>query len=212
MTATRQMPIRRDPAHLLVALLAFVVLALAACGGEEEDGPASAGNGVDLAFIDDMIPHHRGAVSMAQVAASEGRSDYVKGLAGQIIETQDAEIAKMRELRAEMAAEGVEKGSLGARMSMEGMDGASLRGATPFDREFVDKMIPHHQDAIVMARIVLDKGENERLKALAQQIIDGQAREITEMNRFREREFGAASPAGAVPAAGAQGGHSSGHG
>jgi uncharacterized protein (DUF305 family) len=51
----------------------------------------------DLAFLDAMIPHHEGAVTMAQACASKSQHDEVKALAGDIIRDQEKEIAQMRE-------------------------------------------------------------------------------------------------------------------
>jgi uncharacterized protein (DUF305 family) len=79
-------------------------------------------------------------------------------------------------------------------------DASMLEDAKPFDREFIDMMIPHHQGAIRMARVELEKGENRELKELAESIIDAQAKEIDEMNTWRVEWFGAVSPAGGVPA------------
>ena len=42
-----------------------------------------------------------------------------------------------------------------------------LTEAEPFDREFIDVLIPDHQGAIRMARFELEKGENHELKQLA---------------------------------------------
>jgi uncharacterized protein (DUF305 family) len=50
------------------------------------------------------------------------------------------------------------------------------------DRDFVAMMVPHHQGAIDMARILLRYGKNEQLKRLAQEIIVTQQQEIAAMN------------------------------
>jgi uncharacterized protein (DUF305 family) len=46
---------------------------------------------------------------------------------------------------------------------------------------WLDMMIKHHEGAIEMARTELSQGVNSDAKSLAQQIIDGQQAEITEM-------------------------------
>ena len=45
------------------------------------------------------------------------------------------------------------------------------------DQKFVVGMLPHHQAAIDMARVELQKGKNPQVKALAQVIIDEQTSE-----------------------------------
>jgi uncharacterized protein (DUF305 family) len=81
-------------------------------------------------------------------------------------------------------------------MSMEGPD---LATAKPFDRAFIDAMVPHHQGAIRMARAQLARGEDRELLTLAAAIVTAQEREIRRMNAWRTRWYGAASPAGGVP-------------
>lgn len=53
----------------------------------------------DLAFLDAMIPHHEGAVMMAQACAGKAQHDEVKALAADIMRDQNGEIAQMREWR-----------------------------------------------------------------------------------------------------------------
>jgi uncharacterized protein (DUF305 family) len=74
---------------------------------------------------------------------------------------------------------------------MDHMDGAAtIRGRKPFDRAFVDEMIPHHDGATKMARAVLTKTKDPELTRLAKGIIAAQRKEIREMNEFRARERG----------------------
>jgi uncharacterized protein (DUF305 family) len=174
--------------RVLPALLATLVLGLAACGGDDSTGDTgnAAGNGVDRAFVEEMIPHHEGAVEMAEVARERGESEFVKALADTIIRTQSAEIETMRDFKADLAD--VEAEDLGMSHSMMNMgDTAELQRADPFDEAFLRMMIPHHRSAIEMARIELERGKDTEIKALAQQIIDDQQREIEEMQQQLEQ-------------------------
>ena len=168
----------------LAALGAAGALAVAGCG-DEDSSPSAAGNGTDRAFVAEMIPHHEGAVEMAEIAQERGRSPFVKQLAEDIIRTQKQEITELRSEDEQLADAGVEKGKLGGGHSTMGMgeDAASLKTAEPFDRAFLEMMLPHHSSAVAMAKTELARGEDPELKALAQKIIDAQEREIRAMRQ-----------------------------
>jgi uncharacterized protein (DUF305 family) len=175
--------------NVLAALLAAGLI-VAGCGDDKatdsaSSTPAVTGNGVDRAFVAAMVPHHRSAVQMAQIARRRGRSTFVRRLADDIVRTQSREIGLMRREDRRLAAAGVEQGSLGVAEHMMGMDAnrASLRSAEAFDPAFVRMMIPHHEGAIVMADAERSKGGDPELTTLAQNIVTAQRREIGAMRR-----------------------------
>jgi uncharacterized protein (DUF305 family) len=191
---------------LMVGVLTLSAASLlAACGGDDNDEGEvqieAVGNPTDRAFVAGMVPHHEAAIEMAELAQERGESEFVTSLADDIVRTQGEEIHTMEDIDAELADAGVEVGDLGlseAEMAIE-HDMSKLDAAKPFDRAFIDMMVPHHQGAIRMARVELEEGESADLMQLAQQIIEAQSREIEEMNAHRTEEFGGPSPAGGVP-------------
>jgi uncharacterized protein (DUF305 family) len=207
-----------DAAKLLLLLLSGVALGagLAACGEDDSSNgtgrDGSVGNGIDRAFATAMIPHHRSAVEMATIAQQRSKRDRIQELAASIIATQTDEIDELEAVDQRLRDAGVPEGQLGVAEHEMGMDddASMLEDARPFDREFIDMMIAHHQGAIRMAQAQLENGENAELTELAQSIVDAQASEIDHMNTWRVEWFGGVSPAGGVPSE-EDGGHS-GHG
>jgi uncharacterized protein (DUF305 family) len=191
---------------LLVAIVP--VLGLVGCGGDGEQDGAARGNAPERAFLEAMVPHHRSAVEMATLAERRGEHAEVKELSRAIVANQNDEIARMTRIHMRLFGsklrpnpEGHARLGLSAEEAgMAHMDAAEeLRRANPFDRAFIDEMVPHHQGAIRMARAVLKKTRDRELRRLAQEIVGAQAREIDDMNRWRTMWFGTPSPAGGRP-------------
>ena len=202
--------------QVLAATLAMVA---AAAVGAPTAAAASKANAVDRAFVREMVPHHQMAVEMAQMAEMQGEHAEIKTLAAAIVEDQNAEIKALKRIArrlgvtpAKMPSEGGmhahdqmmrDADTLGLSMDEMGMDMdmKELDGANPFDREFIDMMVMHHQGAIRMARAERRNGRDAQLRRIARSIVLAQAKEIRQMNAWRKQWYGAPSPSGGVPGA-----------
>lgn len=154
---------------------------------------ASAGT-IDAHFIEQMIPHHEDAITMAKLAQEKAQRPEVKQLAESIIFSQGKEIDQMKvwykqwfgqELPTgdEVMSQHSMMGSGGMHMGMMGNDAdvTRLETAEDFDREFVEQMIPHHQMAVMMASMLKNGTARSEMKQLADDIITAQTDEIDQM-------------------------------
>lgn len=147
----------------------------------------------DAAFAAGMIPHHEGAIVMAQVQLKYGKDPEMRALAEKIIAAQDPEIQQMSawlEKHSEKAKE-VESNH-NAPMQMELMSGMQAmhddmhQGMMHQDPDvaFAAGMIPHHEGAIAMAQVQVKYGKDPEMLALAKQIIAAQGPEIEQMKAW----------------------------
>lgn len=58
------------------------------------------------------------------------------------------------------------------------------------DSHFIERMIPHHEDAITMAKLALEKSQKEEIKKLAENIIKTQVQENEKMRSWYKSWFG----------------------
>jgi uncharacterized protein (DUF305 family) len=146
----------------------------------------------DKAFIDAMVPHHQGAIVMARVALENAEHEEIRDLSRNIVSTQQAEIGELKAIKKE------EFGTSNVPMEMSSeqmrgmgmmMDPQSLAEENPFDRAFIDAMIPHHRSAIEMAKVANQESENPRIKELAGNIVSTQKAEIEQMRRWQEQWY-----------------------
>lgn len=194
------MTTRKPWLALLTALAALALAALAAgCGGNDGDSSSASGNEADAAFIADMTAHHQGAIDMARIAQKRAEHPEIRKLADDIISAQEGEISVMKSIRGDMHNMDMHgdshMGMSDAEMGMD-MDPAMLKDAKPFDRAFIDMMVPHHQGAIAMAKRLLKDGEQPALRKMANDVIDAQTKEIAQMREWRKAWYGATADAG----------------
>jgi uncharacterized protein (DUF305 family) len=146
----------------------------------------------DKAFIDAMVPHHQGAIAMADVALENAQHEEINQLSRNIISSQQAEIEELKSIKQEEFG----TSNVPMEMSMEQMRGRgmmmdpqSLAKENPFDEAFINAMIPHHQSAIDMAQTASEKSKIPEIKELAQNIVSAQKREIEQMTQWRQQWY-----------------------
>jgi uncharacterized protein (DUF305 family) len=216
----------RIPARLAVAGTALTLsVVLAGCGGDAAtttaptggapSGSAQAGvsqehNDADIRFAQQMIPHHRQAVEMAEIALDRAEDPEVRALAEQIRSAQDPEIEILTgflrawgaEVPADDAGHGMGHGETGSGdmdsgdmsgTEPSGMSGmmtpeqmAQLRSAdgAAFDEMFLQGMIAHHDGAVADAQREVAEGVNPQAKELATEIGNTQTAEIARMRQL----------------------------
>src|SRR5215212_9823683 len=101
----------------------------------------------DGRFIDAMVPHHQGAIEMAKVALKNAEHEEIKELSRNIVSTQRAEIEELKSIKKEEfgTSQVPMEMSPKQKRSMGMMDPQELADKEPFDKAFIDAMIPHHQ-------------------------------------------------------------------
>jgi uncharacterized protein (DUF305 family) len=214
---------RRPLPGLGMAVVALALVSTAAClsAGPEEASFLAKSNAamarmmaamqikpskdVDRDFVAMMVPHHQGAIDMAEAELSYGHNALLRRLAQEIIVTQQEEIAEMRLALVSTAASPSsrpEEASFLARSNAamaRMMAAMQIKPSKDVDRDFVAMMVPHHQGAIDMAEAELSYGHNEPLLGLAQEIIATQEQQIVVMRRALGEPLPASVPSSHQP-------------
>ena len=161
---------------LLIGIAVIMVSGIAAAVYFENKRAAS--DAAEKKFIQEMIPHHEGAIVMAEQADEQASSPEIKALALSIISAQQKEINDMKSWYRQWWGSDVPRvpGDPHAGHSSESPESAST-----FDEGFIAMMIPHHEGAIRMAEEVLPKARHAEIKELAQSIVQSQKAEIEQM-------------------------------
>jgi uncharacterized protein (DUF305 family) len=191
------------------SLIITAALGLAGCGNNSNPGsmpsmthaaptaaPSSSApsaaqfNAADVTFATQMIPHHRQAVEMADLATNKATTPAVKQLATAIKAAQDPEIQQMSGWLTSwgkpVPTPGMHSGHdmsgpMPGMMTEQEMADLGKATGTMFDRMWVQMMINHHEGAVTMAKTEQTAGKNTAAITLAKKIETDQNREIAAM-------------------------------
>lgn len=153
---------------------------------------------MDAHFIEQMIPHHEDAITLAKLAQAKAKRPEVQQLAQNIIDSQSKEITQMKNWYKDwfgrdlptgqevMNTHGMMSNTSGMHMGVRGdtSDLQTLEQAADFDKAFVEHMIPHHQMAVMMASMLKDGTIRPEMKKLADDIVTAQTKEIEQMREW----------------------------
>ena len=143
----------------------------------------------DVSFLQQMIPHHEGAMAMATYEIRHGRDFGMIQLAKSILTEQTHEVQQMKLWLRQRSAD-TTKPPIGFQQDMEQamhrmmqtMPGPDKLHDT--DRAFANVMKPHHQAAIYMAKALLNYTTGRQLRTYASQLITSQQVEIEQMAHY----------------------------
>ncbi len=143
-------------------------------------------NNPDKDFAGMMKIHHQGAINMANIEMAEGKNNELLKMAAKIKQDQNAEIIQFEKFLTDTKDNSIRDGFGKELMeSMKTMSNASHDMSTNIDAQFVSMMISHHQSAINMAKVYLKYANDKSLKAMAEQIVLAQQKEIDEMKLIK---------------------------
>ena len=140
-------------------------------------------------FIEQMIPHHVGAIEMAVYEIQHGKRFSMIQLAKSILAEQSGEVQQMK-LYIKQLPSGKTEPRKGFKEDMDSTMEVMMKNMpdntklTDVDFAFASVMIPHHQAAIDMAKVVLKFSKDLQTIAFAKQIISTQEVEIEQMFSF----------------------------
>lgn len=154
-------------------------------------GPRNMGPGMmrsSEVFVDNeyeylvhMIPHHQEAVDNAEILRDNTDREEMRDFAERIIQTQTEEIELMQSYLNEWYPNEAHEVAYDPMMGdYENITGEEL------DEAFLEDMIPHHMEAIMMSQQLLMRGlaEHEEVAVLADNIRDNQLDEIDQMDEW----------------------------
>lgn len=176
----------RRTAIAAAAVLATTLLAVG-CTDDAVDTHGDA----DVAFAQEMVPHHEQALRMVEMTEGRDLSPDFQRLTEHIHDAQRPEIETMAgwlEDWGEDVPGGKDRMGMAGEMpgmmsddDLDRLDDLDRTDRSAFERMWLRMMIAHHEGAIEMARSEIAKGTYRPALDLATSIIETQTREIEQM-------------------------------
>jgi uncharacterized protein (DUF305 family) len=175
----------------LTGLLACAAIA-AGCGNDSGElgldlaGGVGDPNATDIAFVRAMAVHQREAAELVALARRRAGRMELREIARKIAADRGTEVLRIRRLQRELR--GHSPGT--ARMPRSRADVRQLREAVSFDLRFMEMMIRNLEDALAMAELEQDRGDDARVKRLASQVTEASKRDLERLRRYLRTWYG----------------------
>lgn len=148
----------------------------------------------DLDFMAQMIPHHQGAIDMAEYEISHGRNKEMIQLAKSISAEQSNDIQAVKLLISQLPDDAKKAGNSFNNAMVQSMN--VMMKNMPLndklidvDKAFAMVMIPHHQAAIDMAIALIQYSSSKQVSTFAKQLISEEQIEIEQMSAFIKQKI-----------------------
>ncbi|RZT88993.1 uncharacterized protein (DUF305 family) [Pseudonocardia sediminis] len=175
-------------AVLVVAAFLAVAAACSRLSATEAPEPAPAGGptAVDAAFVQHMLPHHRRAIEVGELAAARGTDPRVRAFGRRIVAEQTPEEQRLTSWVTEL---GLTPQSGDATAAAGWIDDATLARLTAapaaeFDRDVLLASADSETGAAEMSRLELDGGTFGPARELATSISTAPTGELPELRRL----------------------------
>jgi uncharacterized protein (DUF305 family) len=154
----------------------------------------------DRQFIDLLASHHRDSIAMLELATNRSEHSELRGFASEGIPSRTADVATLRDWRAKWYGHG-EIPPSAARIQLPDMpehvvvpialEIERLKSAKPFDKGFIEVLLPHHQVAIDAAKVASLRATHGEVKALAKTTVERHEKEVDQLKAWYTRWYGA---------------------
>lgn len=150
---------------------------------EDESQEATDLNEADITFLQEMISHHWGAVTMARLVPEHSDREPLVEMAEGMVSAQSDQISRMEAILQEADIEYqsddvAESTEIPGMPSAEGMATLRTIEGHEFNLTFINLMTAHHRGAIILANRVLEEGQSEEIAEMAGNMITSQKAEI----------------------------------
>jgi len=151
-----------------------------------------SGDAFEIAYVNMIIPHHEGAIDMANMVVNDAPHQETRDAAAKIIQDQRAEIAELTSFLKAQYGQDVQRDD---RMMMDmSMMNMSMMDATMHEQHFLAMMREHHQSAIDLGELVLQQATSDTLLDQAQKMIHSQQEEQEQFSTWLQQWYGITPP------------------
>ncbi|MFI7702873.1 DUF305 domain-containing protein [Nonomuraea sp. NPDC049480] len=178
--------------RLVATALGGLLLMIAGCGNAQ--APEAPVNADDVMFVQMMVQHHRQGIEIAKVGTARATAPEIRTLTAAIESTQQDEVEMM--LRWLHSWDQPLKPADGSHDHHGGMPQTGveriqeLKKSKSFERDLLNLLIAHQDDAVQLAGMEVYNGANPTAKEWAEQVQASRKGQIDMMTNLLKRAGG----------------------
>jgi uncharacterized protein (DUF305 family) len=173
---------------LLATMLAGAVsISLPFTAAAVESTPNEAQAQFEKKFFEMMIPHHKGAMVLGELCLSKAVHNELKGMCGEMIEKQSMEIQELHMWSDDWYNNHIEPTV--PENTKKDIENLSRLEGDQFDKEFMETIIRHHEEAIMTAEECKQKAYHNELIDMCSMMKKDQLKEIKMLQEWLQEWY-----------------------